>query len=60
MMNTNEECLIKYISFTNGSAGDSLHYLINFLLNHNFKFAFNDLNPVCNIIDELEFVDKIK
>lgn len=59
-MNTNEECLIKYLSFGKYEQKEVTNSLIRFLLNHNIKFSFNDLNPVCNIIDELEFLDNIK
>lgn len=56
-MSTNEECLIKYLSNGEKSATNSL---IEFLALHNINFTFNQLNPVCNIIDELEFFDVIK
>ncbi len=57
MKNANEECLIKYLSFGKYEQQDLTVSLIKFLLNHNAKFQFNNLNPVCNIIDELEFFD---
>ncbi len=59
-MNANEECLIKYLSFGEYEQENDTCSLIKFLLNHNIKFSFDELNPVCNIIDELEFIDNIK
>lgn len=59
-MNTNEECLIKYLSFGKYEQGSVTKSLIEFLLGYGISFSFNDLNPVCNIIDELEFLDNIK
>lgn len=56
-MNTNEECLIKYLSFGKYEQGDVTSELVKFLLKSNAKFTFGDLNPVCNIIDELEFFE---
>lgn len=59
-MNANEECLIKYLSFGKYEQETDTCSLIKFLLNHNINFSFDELNPVCNIIDELEFADNIK
>ena len=59
IMNTNEKCLIKYLSFGKYEQGVETKSLINFLINHDMKFSFEDLNPVCNIIDELEFFENI-
>ncbi len=56
-MNTNEECLIKYLSFGKYEQDRDTNKLIKFLLSKNIEFSFNKLNPVCNIIDELEFFD---
>lgn len=60
IMNTNEECLIKYLSFGKYEQGKVTNSLVQFLLAHGIQFSFNELNPVCNIIDELEFFDGIK
>ena len=59
IMNTKEKCLIKYLSFGKYEQGVETKSLINFLINHDMKFSFEDLNPVCNIIDELEFFENI-
>ena len=59
IMNTNEKCLIKYLSFGKYEQGVETKSLINFLINHDMKFSFEDLNLVCNIIDELEFFENI-
>lgn len=56
-MNTNEKCLIKYLSFGKYEQGDVTSELVRFLLKFDAKFTFSDLNPVCNIIDELEFFE---
>ena len=60
IMNRNEKCLIKYLSFGKYEQGNDTMSLIRFLLSHDIKFSFDKLNPVCNIIDELEFSDNIK
>ncbi len=59
IMNTNEKCLIKYLSDGKYKQGADTYSLIKFLMNYGIKFSFCDLNPVCNIIDELEFFDDI-
>lgn len=59
-MNTNEKCLIKYLSFGKYEHGDDTNSLIKFLINHDIKFSFDEMNPVLNIIDEMEFLDNIK
>ena len=60
IMNRNEKCLIDYLSFGKCEQGNDTIMLIRFLLNHNIKFNFDKLKPVCNISDELEFSDNIK
>lgn len=57
-MNTNEECLIKYLSFGKYEQGIVTFELIDFLYQRGVNFSFSELNPVCNIIDEFEFLDK--
>ena len=59
IMNTNEKCLIKYLSSGKYEQKKDTYSLIKFLVNHGIKFSFNELNPVCNIIDELEFFENI-
>ncbi len=54
-MNTNEKCLLKYLSDYSMSAFDATDNLLKFLFKHNIEIKFNGLNPVCNIIDEMEF-----
>ncbi len=53
-MNTNEKCLLNFISYAN-SALEGADCLINFLNCHNRKIKCHNLNPVFDIIDEMEF-----
>lgn len=53
-MNTNEKCLLNYLSFSN-SAVRATDCLMNFLKLHNRKIEFHNLNPIFDIIDEMEF-----
>ena len=59
-MNTNEECLIKYLSGGKYEQNDKINALIKLLMKHNISFSFNSLNPVYNYIDELEFFENIQ
>ena len=59
-MNKNEQCLINYLSFGKYEQHDVTNSLINFLLNKGMKFTFSEMNPVLNIIDEMEFFDNIQ
>ncbi len=59
-MNTNETCLINYLSFGKYEQKEVTNSLINFLLKRGMKFKFNDLNPVLNIINEMEFFEYIQ
>lgn len=59
-MNTNEQCLINYLSFGKYEQNDVNNYLINFLMQRGVNFSFDNLNPVFNIIDEMEFFDNIQ
>lgn len=60
IMNINEECLIKYLSFGKYEQKFVTFELINFLRKKGVNFSFSELNPVYNIIDEFEFLDKYK
>jgi len=60
LMNKNEQCLINYLSCGKYEQGDRLNSLVNFLMKRGMKFSFNKMNPVLNIIDEMEFFDNIK
>lgn len=53
-MNTNEECLLNFLSYSNPNfkAAESL---MKFLYNHDRKIEFHNINPVFDIIDEMEF-----
>ena len=53
-MNTNEKCLLIYLSYLNPSF-EGTDCLIKFLSNHKRKIEFHNLNPVFDIIDEMEF-----
>lgn len=53
-MNTNEKCLLNYLSFQNPAAG-AADCLMKFLNLHNRKIEFHNLNPIFDIIDEMEF-----
>lgn len=59
-MNKNEQCLINYLSYGKYEQDDILNSLVKFLMNKGIKFSFNNMNPVLNIIDEMEFFDNIK
>lgn len=54
-MNINEKCLLNYLSDYSDASFDAAKMLIKFLSGHNKKIEFNNLNPVYNIIDEMEF-----
>ncbi len=54
-MNTNEKCLLNYLSNCQKSAFEASDRLIEFLNYHNRKIEFNSYNPIYNIIDEMEF-----
>ena len=58
-MNTNEECLIKYLSKGKYEQREVTDSIIGILLKYNKKFSFEGLNSVGNIIDELEFFDNL-
>lgn len=53
-MNTNEKCLLNYLSCLNSSY-EATNCLIEFLFNHKRKIEFHNLNPIFDIIDEMEF-----
>jgi len=53
-MNTNEKCLLNYLACLNTASGASEH-LMKFLNLHNRKIEFHNLNPIFDIIDEMEF-----
>lgn len=53
-MNTNEKCLLNYLSFSN-PAFKATDCLVDFLHHHNIKIEFHNSNPVFDIIDEMEF-----
>ncbi len=53
-MNTNEKCLLNYLSSTN-PAFETENCLMDFLHRHNIKIEFHNTNPVFDIIDEMEF-----
>jgi len=53
-MNTNEKCLLNYLSYSN-PALKATDCLIKFLFAHKRKIEFHNLNPVLDIIDEMEF-----
>lgn len=54
-MNTNEKCLLNYLSDTSRSAFNATDCLIKFLNCHNRRIEFNSLSTIYNIIDEMEF-----
>lgn len=54
-MNTNEKCLLNYLSDSERSAFNATGSLIKFLGCHNRKIEFNSLSTIYNIIDEMEF-----
>ncbi len=54
-MNTNEKCLLNYLSDYSSAAALASGQLIGFLSEHKIKMRFNNLNPIFNIIDEMEF-----
>lgn len=56
-MNKNEQCLIDYLSHKTKNA---TRLLVEYLLAKNVNFSFKGMNPVCNIIDELEFSENFK
>ena len=55
-MNTNEKCLLNYLSNYSSAAMGAGEQLIGFLSAHKIKMHFNNLNPILNIIDEMEFL----
>ena len=58
-MNKNEQYLINYLSYGKYEQKKLTNSLIKFLLEKGKTFSFSELNPVCNIIDELEFFENI-
>jgi len=62
MLNQNEKCLLKYISDPNSCFGEN--GILNTIKDLGIKIKFCDLNPVYQIIDEMNFSvfkqDKIK
>lgn len=54
-MNTNEKCLLNYLSDGARSAFSATDCLIKFLGSHNRRIEFNSLSTIYNIIDEMEF-----
>ena len=56
-MNTNEKCLLNYLSDCQMSSFKAAEKLINFLSAHNRKLEFNTDNPVYKILDEIEFLN---
>lgn len=59
-MNTNEKCLLNYLSDYSDASFGAAGTLIKFLFDHSRKIEFNNLNPVYNIIDELEFSKELE
>ncbi len=58
-MNTNEKCLLNYLSNYSSAAMGAGEQLIGFLSAHKIKMHFNNLNPILNIIDEMEFLSEL-
>ncbi len=58
-MNTNEECLIKYLSNGKYEQREVTNSIVGILLKYKKQFSFEGLNTVGNMIDELEFFDNL-
>lgn len=58
-MNTNEKCLLNYLSDYSMPSFKATEKLINFLSAHNRKIEFNTENPVYKILDEIEFLGEM-
>lgn len=56
-MNTNEKCLLNYLSDCSMPSFKATGRLIKFLCAHNRKLEFNTENPVYKILDEIEFLN---
>lgn len=56
-MNTNEKCLLNYLSDYSMPKFQATETLIKFLSAHNRKIEFNTENPVYKILDEMEFLN---
>lgn len=53
-MNTNEKCLLNYLSDYSMMAFEASYQLIEFLSLRNIKVNAENFNPVCGIIEEME------
>ena len=58
-MNTNEKCLLNYLSECSVSSFKATEHIIRFLSQKKKKIEFNTTNPVYKILDEIEFLTEM-